>query len=107
VLARTDGPFDFSPSDLHLVYGRDSPPCGMYIVRTDGVGEARRLTGVPCITESVAWSPNGSWIAYVTRNNYGDEDPIEEIWLTRVAAGDQIASTAPTRATSMTLSTVW
>jgi Tol biopolymer transport system component len=58
------GPYDFSPDGRQLIYR--TSPCGLTIARTDGRGAPRPIDiPPPCASiESIAWSPDGSTIAY-------------------------------------------
>ncbi len=86
---------DISPDGRFVIYARDpapseSTPCSLVIVPTGvRLGRARELD-VPggCAARSIAWSPDGTMIAYnVRRTEPYQEDPWDDVYVAPIAGG--------------------
>jgi TolB protein len=72
--AYTEYPFAWSPDSKQILYGRQDRQ-GIYVIRADGRGNHRVTHDSPpqALWAALAWSPNGSSIAYATdRTGNGD-----------------------------------
>jgi Tol biopolymer transport system component len=54
----------FSPDGRSIAFCADTPRPGVYTVPTQG-GPVRQIIGGPCVSNVLAWAPNGREVAYI------------------------------------------
>jgi len=73
-----------SPDGRQVVlYSLDDPPGDVYVMRSDGVGSPRRVTGDTAYDRMPRWSPDGAWIAV-----FSDRSGPLQIWKIRPDGSD-------------------
>jgi TolB protein len=82
----TDNHPTFSPTGDRIAFARDAD---IYVMNADGSGQ-QAITGVDAEESDPAWSPKGTWIAYVHR---ASGEAVKEIWLMHPDGSDRHALT--------------